>query len=234
MGKGLFITGTDTGVGKTFVGGLLASLLRRRGVNVGVMKPVETGCPRRDGLLLPQDALFLKEKTQSQDPLEEIVPYAFELPAAPAVAAAREGITIDLRRICDTYAALAGRHDLTLVEGAGGLLVPLTGEADNASLILTLGIPALIVTRANLGTINHTLLTIRWALHLGIGVLGVLINHPSGPISDAEQANLEALLVRLPVPLLGIVPHVPRDGEEALPSLEGALDLSRISKLLAS
>lgn len=232
MGKGLFITGTDTGVGKTFVGGLLASLLRRRGIKVGVMKPVETGCPRQDGVLDPQDALFLKEKAESQDPLKEIVPYAFELPAAPAVAAAREGIKIDLRRISDTFALLAKRHDLTLVEGAGGLLVPLTENADNASLILTLGIPALIVARANLGTINHTLLTVRWALHLGIEVLGVLINHPSGPISDAEQANLEALLVRLSVPLLGIVPHIPHGGEEALPPLEETLDLSRILKLL--
>lgn len=233
MEKGLFITGTDTGVGKTFVGGLLASLLRRRGVDVGVMKPVESGCPRRDGVLYPQDAYYLKEKAKSEDPIEEIVPYTLELPAAPAVAAASEGVEIDLGRICETFAILAQRHDLTLVEGAGGLLVPLTEEADNTRLILALGVPALVVARANLGTINHTLLTVNWALHLGIEILGILINHPSGSLSEAEHVNLDALLSRLPAPLLGIVPHLPNGKVETLNNLEGALDLPMILELLS-
>src|SRR3990170_4788443 len=99
MGKGLFITGTDTGVGKTFVAGLLAGLLRARGIDVGVMKPVETGCPRQDGRLEPRDALTLKERAGTTDRLDEICPYALEMPVAPPVAAEAARASLHPERI---------------------------------------------------------------------------------------------------------------------------------------
>lgn len=232
MGTGLFIAGTDTGVGKTFVGGLLAGLLQRQGIDIGVMKPVESGCLRKDGALYPQDAYELREKAQSRDPIDDIVLYALELPAAPAVAALKEGITIELPRIVEKFQALSARHQLTLIEGAGGLLVPLTRREDNAHLILALNVPVLIVARASLGTINHTLLTVNWAKTLGIQVLGVVINDPIGNLSQAERENLQALVERLPVPLLGIVPHLPLSFHEVLDRVEPALALDHLLALL--
>ncbi len=220
MGKGLFITGTDTGVGKTFVAGVLATLLQARGIDVGVMKPAETGCIRRDGRFYPQDALYLKEKAGSADPVEEICPYALELPAAPSVAADAAGIVIDVEWIADRFHHLSTRHQLILVEGAGGLLVPLTDTADYTHLIEKLQIPVLVVARASLGTINHTLLTCLWAMHRHLSILGVVVNSPTGPPTPSEEANLDALFKRLPVPFLGHIPHLP----------DPAFDLSLVEK----
>jgi len=230
MGKGLFITGTDTGVGKTFVAGAFAALLRSRGIDVGVMKPAETGCPRVDGRLQPQDALYLQQRAQSTDPLEEICPYPLELPAAPSVAASAEGVVIDLDRIVKVFSGLAARHQLTLVEGAGGLLVPLTDTADYTHLIRKLKIPVLVVARASLGTMNHTLLTLNWARHLEIPVLGVVVNNPIGPLTSAEEVNLWALLRRLDVPLIRCLPYLPDRGQD-LVILEKHLGLHQILAL---
>ncbi len=231
MSKGLFITGTDTGVGKTFLAGILAGLLRARRIDVGVMKPVETGCPMRDGRLQPQDALYLQEKAGTADPLDEICPYALEMPAAPSVAAEAAGITIDLDRIASRFRDLTGRHQVTLVEGAGGVLVPLTDTADNTDLIQKLCIPVLVVARASLGTINHTLLTWHWASHLKLPILGVVVNSATGPPGPSEQANLQALVDRLPGPLLGSIPYCP-DASDDLSLVERSLGLDRLLELL--
>ncbi len=231
MGKGLFIIGTDTGVGKTFVAGVLASLLRARQLRVGVMKPVETGCPRQDGRLQPQDALYLREKAGSVDPLEEICPYAFEMPAAPLVAADALHTAIDLDRIVTGFHHLVARHQVTLVEGAGGILVPLTETADYTDLIQKLRIPVLVVARASLGTINHTMLTVRWAKQVALPLLGVVVNSPTGPPAPSEQANLEALVRRLPTPLLGCIPYLPEASHD-MSLLEKSLGIDRLLALL--
>lgn len=231
MGKGLFITGSDTGVGKTFVAGTLATLLRARQFDVGVMKPVETGCPRQDGRLRPQDALYLQEKAGTADPLDEICPYALEMPAAPSVAADAADIAIDLDRIAAQFGELAARHQLTLVEGAGGMLVPLTETADYTDLIRKLGIPVLLVVRASLGTINHTLLSVHWARHAQLPILGVVVNSPMGPIAPSEQANLQALVTRLTVPLLGCLPYL-SEASYDISLVEKSLDLTRLLALL--
>lgn len=231
MAKGLFITGTDTGVGKTFVAGVLVTLLRARGINVGVMKPAETGCIRRDGQLHPQDALYLRDKAESVDPLDEICPYPLEMPAAPSVAADAAGIAIDLDWIVDRFHRLARHHQLTLVEGAGGLLVPLTDTDDYTHLIQKLQIPTLLVARASLGTINHTLLTSRWAGHLKLSIIGVVLNSPTGPPSPSEEANLQALAKRLTIPLLGCIPHLPGPTLD-LSLMENSLRMDRLLELL--
>ena len=231
MGKGLFISGTDTGVGKTFVAGTLVTLLRGRQFDVGVMKPVETGCPRQDGRLQPQDALYLREMAGATDPLDEICPYALEMPAAPSVSADAAGITLDLDRIAARFRELAARHQLTLVEGAGGILVPLTETADYTDLMRKLDIPVLLVARASLGTINHTLLSVHWARHVELPILGVVVNSPTGPIAPSEHANLQALAKRLPTPLLGCLPYV-SEASYDISLVEKSLDLARLLELL--
>src|SRR5690606_6029361 len=125
MGRGIFITGTDTGVGKTFVAASMAAYLRQRGHRVGVMKPAETGCPERSGVLIPEDATRLKEASGCAEPIEKICPYRFAEPLAPSIAAERAGRKIDVDLLLATYGEISAEHDVTLVEGAGGLMVPL-------------------------------------------------------------------------------------------------------------
>lgn len=186
---GLFVTGTDTGVGKTYAACALLRALRARGHDVGAMKPVETGV----GVEGPEDARKLAAAAGSGDPLDEVCPQRFALPAAPAVAAAAEGRCVDLRAVRDAFARLRERHRFLLVEGAGGLLVPVTEEASMADLAAELGLPLLVVARAALGTINHTLLTLRAARERGLRVAGLVVSHADGVLSQADAANLGAL-----------------------------------------
>ena len=179
--RGLFITGTDTGVGKSIVTGGLAGLLRKQRINVGVMKPVETGCLHDDGSFFPADAQFLKDMSGVDAPLEEIVPYQFKEPLAPSVAAEREGITIDTNQLVKKFEHISRHHDVMLVEGAGGLLVPLYQRFLFIDLVKRFKLPVLIVSRATLGTINHTLLTIEAARHAGISILGVILTGEADP-----------------------------------------------------
>src|ERR1043166_8738108 len=125
MGNGIFITGTDTGVGETFFACGLAALLRESGYRVGVMKPAETGCIERDGKLLPDDGVRLKEASGCEMSLETICPYQFNEPLAPSVAAERKGSRIDIDRLIGLYHTISSKHDITISEGAGGLMVPL-------------------------------------------------------------------------------------------------------------
>src|SRR5574337_462228 len=141
MSRSYFITGTDTNVGKTFIASLLAKLLKDKGMDVGVMKPVETGCGIVDGSLAPQDALALKAASGSTDPLDTINPYRFSEPVAPDIASEISGVTIDFNRIKDCYKQIAGAHGVTLVEGAGGLLAPLTPDKTMADLAAFLNLP---------------------------------------------------------------------------------------------
>jgi dethiobiotin synthetase len=182
--------------------------LRERGVDVGVMKPVETGV----GAAGPLDALALREAAGSPDPLELVCPFAFALPAAPTVAAAAEGRSIELPVIAHAFAELASRHECMVVEGAGGLLVPLAKGTHMADLARELGLPLLVVARATLGTINHTLLTLDAARTRALRVAGVVISHSSGPLSPADAANLEALREALGGMLVGEIPPL-REGE---------------------
>ncbi len=199
----VFVTGTDTGCGKTFVACALARSLRAAGRRVRVLKPIETGC--LDGL--PADARALAEAAGDDAPLERLCPYRFALPAAPEVAARAEGIAIDAARIEFALAAARKDADLVIVEGAGGLLVPIATGLDMAGLARRLRLPLLVASRATLGTINHTLLTLEAARARDLRVLGVVISHASAALSPADRSNLDLLLERLPVPLLAELPH---------------------------
>ncbi len=214
---GFFVSGTDTGVGKTVVACALVRAMRRRGLDAGVMKPIETGV----GAEGPLDAQALRSAAAAIEPLEEICPQTFALPAAPTVAAASEGRTVEVEAIRDAFARLRGRHQWLVVEGAGGLLVPAARDLSMADLCRELELPLLIVGRAALGTINHTLLTLEAAEARSLPVAGVVISHAGGRLSEADQANLDALRHALGARLGGEIPPL-RDGE--LPA-EHSIDL---------
>jgi dethiobiotin synthetase len=205
--RGLFVTGTDTGVGKSIVTGGLAAVLREQGANVGVMKPVETGCLHDDGSFLPADAQFLKDMSGVDAPLEEIVPYQFKEPLAPSVAAEREGITIDTNQLVKNFDQISRHHDVMLVEGAGGLLVPLYQRFLFIDLVKRFKLPVLIVSRATLGTINHTLLTLQAARAEKVPVAGIVINNLSPEKNAASETNPEVIARLVDVPVWGVLPY---------------------------
>lgn len=203
---GLFVTGTDTGVGKTFVTACLAAVLRGKGIHVGVMKPVETGCGLSRGRRIPRDGLLLKRMAAVPDPIEQIVPYRLKAPLAPLAAARMEGIRIRPDRIEKAYERIRSRCSFLLVEGAGGVLVPVTDRLFMADLIERFALPALVVARAGLGTLNHTLLTVSFLQGRGIPVAGVALNDMDGKKDPAKKTNAALLRRLLPVPVLGRLP----------------------------
>jgi dethiobiotin synthetase len=211
----LFVTGTDTGVGKTLITAGLAAALRALGIDIGVMKPVETGCPTRRGRLLPLDAMTLREASGSRDALDAINPYRFGEPLAPMVAAQRLGRRIDVGRLKDRFARLAGRHPAMLVEGAGGLMVPITETSSFLDLAGLLKLPLLVVIGSRLGALNHARLTVEAALHVRLPVAGAILNHPNEHRSLAQRTNLLALRRVLPVPVLAEIPHLGAGGRQA-------------------
>ncbi len=218
--KGIFVTGTDTGVGKTWIAAGITAVLRRWGLSAGYFKPVQSGCPEEDGRLIPTDARFARDLAGLAEPLELLTPITLRLPLAPGVAAAREGITVDLERVAQAWEELGSRFDLLVTEGAGGLYVPLK---DNDFLVLDMirwfGLPLIVVARAGLGTINHTVLTVKAAQQAGVPVAGVVINrYPERP-SLAEETNPEVIAALTDTPILGKVPEITQlsspEGKEA-------------------
>ena len=204
----LFITGTDTGIGKTLVGCGIAAALTAQGKRVGVLKPAETGCDRRDGVLYPDDAMRLAGYAQSKLPIETVCPYRFSPPVAPSVAAEQAGVTIQPERIVKVFQTIAGQHEVTLVEGAGGLLVPLVGRYAFADLARDLGIPILVVVGSKLGALNHTLLTLHCIEARGLPLAGYILNHPTQTADDAIKTNVATLAGLTDVPCRGIIPHL--------------------------
>jgi dethiobiotin synthetase len=232
---GIFVTGTDTGVGKTVVTAALADALRRRNLRVGVMKPVETGCIREEDRLVPRDALRLLEASGSSASLDLVNPYALAQPLAPALAAEVAGIHIDPGRILSCYRQLAAEHDVMLVEGAGGLMVPITARRTSEGhpytmldLAADLRLPLLVVARNILGVINHTALTVAVARQHGLAVLGVVLNHPSPKSDRATKTNAESLRRWSGTNLLAEIPFVQSPDGDTLRSLGERLEIDRL------
>jgi len=202
MTRGVFITGTDTEIGKTAVTAGLAAVLKQRGQNVGVMKPVAAGSRA--------DAIILQRSAHIPDTLDEINPIYLENPLSPNVAAQIESKTVDITQIKTTYNILAKRHDMMLVEGVGGLLVPLLDTYSVADLIVQLDLPIIIVARAALGTINHTLLTIEAAQKRNLNILGVIYNTVLPQANPtAAQTSPETITRISQIPSLGTLPFDP-------------------------
>ena len=204
---GIFITGTDTEIGKTVVAGGLAAALKAAGVNVGVMKPIASGGVEHQGRIVSEDAIFLKHVSRVDDALDLINPICLRHPLAPSVAAEIEGVSIDLRKIDAAFAQLCQRHEFIVVEGVGGIAVPICGELLVADIAQRLQLPLLIVARPNLGTINHTLLTVEFARSYGLEICGIVLNtSQEEPKGLAEETNPKELARLTHLPILGTVP----------------------------
>jgi dethiobiotin synthetase len=209
MGKGIFITGTDTGVGKTYVGVGLIRAAKGNGLSVCPLKPVETGCRVKNGDLIPQDTRRLMRASGVKEPMDLVNPFKMRSSLAPSVASEIEGIPIDTKRIISSYARMRGKYDLTIVEGAGGIMVPVRGKYLFLDLIRDLKIPLVIVARPGLGTINHTLLTIASAVNKKLNVIGVVINYAIQKRRGVPEKTNPAVIENLGgVPVLGTVPYL--------------------------
>lgn len=203
--KGIFITGTDTGVGKTVVTAAIAHTLIRSGIRVGVMKPAQTGA----GLPALKDLEFVERVTGENLSGEDCCPYTFKEPLSPYTASVLEGRGISVDKIKASYERLSSVHDNVLVEGAGGLLVPIIKGYTMADLARDLGLSLVIVTRPDLGTLNHTTLTVQYAKSRALSVLGIVIgNFPDEP-GLAEKTNPEILIEMTGLPILGVFRHDP-------------------------
>ena len=211
--RSIFITGTDTGVGKTVVAAGIAKSLTRKGLDVGVMKPFATGAVEQNGALISEDAVTLRNSISNPDPLDLVNPICYSSPLAPKIAAKVEGKEQRLNLVDRAWDQLKERHSIMIVEGIGGLLVPLRKKYFVVDLAKKLELPLVIVTRPNLGTLNHTLMTIHVARQYALPIAGVVINHHKR-FEDTQtlETNREELS-RLPgIPFLGEVPF--HEGEK--------------------
>jgi dethiobiotin synthetase len=222
--RGLFVTGTDTDVGKTVVAAALAGVLKRRGYDVGVMKPVQSGAVARDGELISEDARFLMLASGVDDDSSLVNPYRLKAPVSPNVAASLEGVEIDPQTLLRAYEELAHKHEVMIVEGAGGLLVPICDDFTIADLALHIGLPLLVVARPNLGTINHSALTVLYARTLGLKVAGLVINGYRSESAGIPEETSPPIIERMAnVPIVGIMPFLP-SVDVSLANLNGLLD----------
>ena len=229
MRRGLFVTGTDTGVGKTLIACAIVAWLRDRGVDVGVMKPIATGggvfrtdngVGRSGGLartrrVVADDAIRLAAAAGTRDPWALVNPVCFQEPLAPWTAARRSRTGIRFAPVVRAFEALRARHEIMIVEGVGGLLVPLTARLCVSDLVGALGLPVVVVARSGLGTLNHSLLTVSWARHLNLDVRGIILNSAHAGSRQhmarvAEQTNPGVLARVGRVPVLGAMPFRPR------------------------
>lgn len=205
--QGFFITGTDTGVGKTLVTGAISRVLHSLGCNVGVFKPIATGCSRRREGLVSVDAEFLAHCSCTEMSLEDITPIRYKLPLAPMVAAQREGKGIDWEYLRQAYNRASSASEILLVEGIGGIMVPLERDYLVVDLMVDLALPVIVVAKSTLGTINHTAMTVDICRGVGLNVAGIVINGYNAEEPDlAEETNPVAISDITGIPILAIIP----------------------------
>jgi dethiobiotin synthetase len=205
---GLFITGTDTGVGKTYVAALIARELTAAGHRVGVYKPAASGCRRQGRRIVADDAQLLWEAAGRPGQLARVCPQRFLAPLAPHLAARAQGRQLDARLLRRGLAYWTARSDVVVVEGIGGLMCPLGDDEYVADLAAEFGFPLVVVSRNALGTINHTLQTLIAAAAYadGLPVAGIVLDNPVPPSDDPSQAtNRAELAARCVPPLLAEV-----------------------------
>lgn len=223
---GLFVTGTDTGVGKTVVTAALVRGLAAAGLDAAVCKPVQSGARVDDPA---GDAMLLRAWTGARDRLDEICLHGFEAPLAPLVAARLAGVEVDVDELVERVRSLCQRHEALLVEGAGGLLVPVTDACTIGEIAGRLAYPVVVVARPGLGTVNHTLLTVVAARRFGLEVLGVILN------GDDEQADENARMIESfgDVAVLGRTPWLAGGpSPESVAALAAHVDLEPIVRAL--
>lgn len=205
--NGVFVTGTDTGVGKTLASTALLHAMRDAGVRAVGMKPLASGCERIDGAWRNEDALALQHASAFAVPYEDINPFALEHPLAPELAARDAGITVTLQPILDAHERLRAQADCVVVEGVGGWMAPLATDLMQADLVRALDVPVVLVVGLRLGCLNHAYLTARAIVADG-GRLAGWIGTAIDPDMARAQDNLALLAARLPAPCWGVLPHV--------------------------
>ncbi len=201
MEKGVFVTGSDTGVGKTVIAGAIAAAIKAHGLDVGVMKPVASGAKEIEGKLVSEDAVYLKKIIDSTDDDALVNPVRLEPSIAPTMAASKSGVPIDINKICKAYEVLTNKHDFVVVEGIGGLMVPIDDTLFVADMVCKMDLPLVIVSKDYLGTINHTLLTVEYAKSRNIRIKGIVINMLKN--GDDFVREIEKYSS---VPILGTIP----------------------------
>lgn len=209
MRRGFFITATDTGVGKTVITAALIKTIGILGLRPCGMKPIETGCIKEGDVLIPSDGMFIKAIAHMEEDIRFISPCCFKSPLAPLPASEIEGISVDLEKIKKAYTELSKNYDAVVVEGIGGLLVPIKRDYFVLDLIREFGLPTIVVSRPGLGTINHTMLTVKYAIKEGLDVAGIIINYiqpPEGTL--AEDTNPQIIKQISPVPIIGVFPYL--------------------------
>ncbi len=224
---GFFITGTDTGVGKTRFASLLAQSLISKGVDVKVCKPIATGGQRNPtGVLVHEDTLALSHAAGDKD-LKAITPWCFEIPASPALASKLEGSNLSMEALAVAVEKRCG-EDFAIVEGAGGLLCPLTDTESIADLALRLQYPIIIVARRSLGTLNHLLLTLEVARQYGLVVAGVIMSETEAVLDQAAIHNPVEFSLRSAIPLLAVLPFEKKGDKAGLEAVDSVdwLELS--------
>jgi dethiobiotin synthetase len=205
--NGFFITGTDTGVGKTVVTACLATLFKNQ--DVGVMKPIETGVDPKCSSSANSDTKFLMEISGSTDAEDEVCPLRLKTPASPYQASQIAGTSIQPATILEKFRILQSRHNMMLVEGVGGLLVPITARYNVADLAGEIGLPLIIVSRIRLGTLNHTLLTVNAARQHGLKIKGIILNRQeSGDLDEVEKQQGKLIEELSGIPILGTCPFI--------------------------
>jgi dethiobiotin synthetase len=234
---GVFITATDTGVGKTLVTAALVVCLKQRGIDVGVMKPIETGVSR--SAKARSDGARLRRAAGSGEPMAEVSPYVLRLPVAPVSAARAEGTTLRMAPIIRAFHALSQKHTFMAVEGVGGVYAPLTPSINVLGLIYRLKLPAIVVGQSGLGGINHALLTLHALRQKNIPILALVLNQRL-PVrtktSRLQEQSTVSLLGRLAgVPVVGPLPYSPsvnRNRNEGLVHLAGTAPIKRLARLV--
>lgn len=197
--NGIFITGTDTGVGKTLVSVALAVLLKRKNKNIGLMKPIATGCIIKDKKLISQDAFKFQKITG--DKIYLINPVSFKLPLSPYSCSIIEKKTIHLKKIFETYRILSKKYDYLIVEGIGGIMVPIRKKYFVVDLIKKLNLPLILIAKAGLGTLNHTIMTVRIIKEFGGDIKLIFLNNSDNKKDLSIKSNPEILqkIVEIPV-----------------------------------
>ncbi|MGI0087211.1 MAG: dethiobiotin synthase [Nitrosotalea sp.] len=205
--RSYFITGTDTGVGKTAITAALAASLRKRGIDVGIMKPIASGVPQKTGFK-SSDVALLHEAAKVNDKEEVINPVFLPLPTSPYDATKILHLEIDMNTISESFQYLLKAHQMVLVEGIGGIMTPITRNFFVADMIKKMELETIIVTRSTLGTLNHTVMTFRMCKEYGIAVKGMIINYFDEKGSIAERNAPSTLHEVTGLPILGIIPFV--------------------------
>lgn len=206
MSFGLYVTGTDTGIGKTLASCALLHALRGHGLRAAGMKPVASGCERVDGEWKNADALALQAASAPGIGYADINPFALEQPLAPELAARDAGMEVLLPPILDAHARLAALADAVVVEGVGGWAAPLSATLMQADLVRVLRLPVVLVVGLRLGCLNHALLSVRAMAQDGVHLAGWIASHVDPDMARVED-NIAMLRERMPAPCWGVLPH---------------------------